>query len=311
MTILSRPPIARLVARSMQAGMALAAGAATRRAHARLPEYPRRTEELTVPTPYGPARVTVHRPGPGPGAGSGPPAVYVNLHGGGFVLGWTEMDDPLCRALAEEAGAVVLNVDYVVAPQHPFPAPPRQTYEVVRWVAAHGPEHGWDGSRLAVGGQSAGGALAAAAARLDLESGESLVGLQVLHYPPLDMTVPAGGKPSVIDRPLLRPWMGAVFNSSYLPDPGTRGHRLASPAGPEDPADLTGIAPALVIVAEHDILCEEGRRYARRLDGVGALAALHEVAGLDHGYDVGHDDAARETYRLIAEHVGRALPPQG
>ncbi|MEE2040720.1 alpha/beta hydrolase [Nocardiopsis sp. CT-R113] len=309
MTILSRPPIARLVARSMQAGMALAAGPATRRAHARLPEYPRRTGALTVPTSYGPAHVTVHRPGGG--AGSGPPAVYVNLHGGGFVLGWTEMDDPLCRALADEAGAVVLNVDYVVAPRHPFPAPPRQAHEIVRWVAAHGGEHGWDGSRLAVGGQSAGGALAAAAARLDLEAGEGLVGLQVLHYPPLDMTVHAGDKPSVVDRPLLRPWMGEVFNSSYLPDPATRGHRLASPAGPEDSGDLTGIAPALVIVAEHDILRDEGRRYARRLDGAGALAALHEVSDRDHGYDVVHDDAARETYRVIAEHVGRALPPRG
>ncbi|MEU0239401.1 alpha/beta hydrolase fold domain-containing protein [Nocardiopsis sp. NPDC006198] len=307
MTILSRPPFARLVARSMQAGMALAAGPATRRAHARLPEYPRRTEALTVPTSYGPARVTVHRPGPGPR----PPAVYVNLHGGGFVLGWAEMDDPLCRALAAEAGAVVLNVGYAVAPQHPFPAPARQAHEIVRWAAAHGGEHGWDGSRLAVGGQSAGGALAAAAARLDLEAGESLVGLQVLHYPPLDMTVAAGDKPSVVDRPLLRPWMGEVFNSSYLPDPAERGHRLASPAGPRDTADLTGIAPALVIVAEHDILREEGRRYARRLDGAGALAALHEVAGRDHGYDVGDDDAARQTYRLIASHVARALPAPG
>lgn len=309
MTLLSRPPLARLVARSMQAAMALAAGPATRRAHARLPEFPRLTEDLTVPTAYGPARVTVYRPGTG--AGSGPPPVYVNLHGGGFVLGWTEMDDPLCRAVAAQAGAVVLNVDYVVAPRHPFPAAPRQAHEIVRWAAAHGGEHGWDGSRLAVGGQSAGGALAAAAARLDLEAGESLVGSQVLHYPPLDMTVPAGDKPSTIDKPLLRPWMGAVFNASYLPDPAVRGDRLASPAGPADAQDLTGVAPALVVVAEHDILREEGRRYARRLDRVGALAALHEVAGLDHGYDVGDDDAARATYRLIAEHVRDALPPRG
>lgn len=295
--------MARLVARSMQAGMALAAPRATRRAHARLPEYPRRTETLTVPTGYGPARVTVHRPEPG----NRLPAVHVNLHGGGFVLGWTGMDDPLCRALAAEAGVVVLNVDYVVAPRHPFPAPPRQAYEIVRWAAAHGGDHGWDGTRLTVGGQSAGGSLAAAAARLDLEGGGSLISLQVLHYPPLDFTVPTGAKPSPVDRPRLRPWMGEVFNACYLPDRRAARDRLASPAAPVDTADLTGIAPALVVVAEYDVLRGEGVRYADRLEGVGALAGFHEVRDLDHGYDVDHDDAARRTYRVIAEHVRGAV----
>ncbi|MFD6951613.1 MULTISPECIES: alpha/beta hydrolase fold domain-containing protein [unclassified Nocardiopsis] len=305
MTIMRRPRVARLVARSMQAGMSLAERRATRRAHARLPEYPRRTEPLTVPTAHGPARVTVYRPEPGPRT----PAVHVNLHGGGFVLGWTEMDDPLCRALAAEAGVVVLNVDYAVAPQHPFPAPPRQAYEVVRWAAAHGGDHGWDGARLTVGGQSAGGALAAAAARLDLEDGGSLVRLQVLHYPSLDLTVRTQDKHSPVDRPMLRPWMGEVFSTCYLPGPEAGRDRLASPAAPTDTADLAGVAPAVVVVAEHDILRAEGVRYAERLERVGALAALHEVRGRDHGYDVSHDDAARETYRVIAGHVARAAGP--
>src|SRR2546430_1361554 len=149
MSLLARPAVAALVARTMQHVTQLAdrrsggRGSAAA-SHARFPEHPRNVSELTIPTSIAPARVTVYRPA---AEGASPP-VHVNFHGGGYVIALTEMDDPLCRFLAAEAGAVVINVDYVVAPQHPFPAPPRQAYEVVRWVAEHGEEHGWDGSRL-------------------------------------------------------------------------------------------------------------------------------------------------------------------
>ena len=212
----------------------------------------------------------------------------------------TWLDDPLCRYLAARAGVVVVNVDYVVAPQHPFPAPPRQAFEVVRWVAEHGAEQGWDGGRLTVGGQSAGGGLAAAVARQALEQGGPAIALQVLHYPPLDLTIRAKDKPSVIAKPMLRPWMGEVFDGAYVPDPGARADRLVSPASPVDGADLTGIAPALVITPEFDRLRTEGQRYAQRLKHAGALVEHRDVPGADHGYDVHDIDKARETYALIA-----------
>ncbi len=110
-----------------------------------------------------------------------------------------QFDDPLCRCLAAEAGVAVVNVDYVVAPQHRFPAPPHQAFEVVRWVAEHGAEHGWDGDRLTVGGQSAGGGLAAAA-RQALEQGGPAIAVQVLHYPPLDLATRGKDKHSVIAK---------------------------------------------------------------------------------------------------------------
>ncbi len=113
-----------------------------------------------------------------------------------------QFDDPLCRCLAAEAGVAVVNVDYVVAPQHRFPAPPHQAFEVVRWVAEHGAEHGWDGDRLTVGGQSAGGGLAAAA-RQALEQGGPAIAVQVLHYPPLDLATRGKDKHSVIAKPML------------------------------------------------------------------------------------------------------------
>jgi acetyl esterase len=206
---------------------------------------------------------------------------------------------------------VVVNVDYVVAPAHQFPAPPHQAFEVVRWVAAHGAAQGWDGARLTVGGQSAGGALAAAVARQALEQGGPAIALQVLHYPPLDLAMSAKDKRSVIAKPMLRPWMAEIFDSAYAPDARTRTDRLISPANPADRADIRGIAPALVITAEFDLLRAEGLRYAERLRAAGALVEHHDVAQADHGYDVKDEQRARESYARIARHLREAVRPRG
>ena len=295
MSVLSRPPVAAAVARVLQVLVAASAGMITRQRAKVFPEIPGATRDITIPAAIAPARARVYRP-----PGDGPAPVFVNFHGGGFVMRGTWLDDPLCRYLAAEAGVVVVNVDYVVAPRHRFPAPVRQAFEVVRWVAA---QEDWDGARLVVGGQSAGGALAAAVARQALEEGGPPIALQVLHYAPLDLTTPARDKPAGTAKPLLRPWMGEVFDAAYVPDPRVRADRLVSPAGPADTADLTGIAPALVITAEYDRLRAEGVRYAERLRGAGALTARHDVPGADHGYDIDDSARARETYALIARHV--------
>ncbi|MGW3662477.1 alpha/beta hydrolase fold domain-containing protein [Streptomyces sp. NPDC005141] len=308
MSLLARPAVASLAARSLQRLALLAdrrsggRGSAAA-SHARLPEFPRRTRELTIPTTVAPARATVYLPE----SGGPPPPVHVNFHGGGYVLPLTEPDDPLCRCLATSAGVVVVNVDYVVAPQHPFPAPTRQAFEVVRWIAEHDAEQGWDGSRLTIGGQSAGGALAAAVARQALAEGGPAVALQVLHYPPLDLVTSVRDKPAPVPRPVLRPWMGEIFDSSYVPNPRERSDPLVSPAHPSDTGDLNGIAPALLITAEFDLLKPEGERYAERLRKTGALVDHVDVPKADHGYDGTDDDRAREIYALIARHVRQAV----
>ncbi len=307
MSLLARPAVASLIAKTMQRLVMLAdrrpsgrgSAAASR---ARLPEFPRATSRLTIPTTIAPARVVVYRPTTEDPA----PPVHVNFHGGGFILPVTETDDAFCRAVAALAGVVVVNVDYVVAPQHPFPAPPRQSYEVVRWIAEHGAEHGWDGTRLTVGGQSAGGGLAAAVARQALEEGGPSIALQVLHYAPLDLATAAKDKRAAIARPMLRPWMGEVFDSAYVPDPRERADRLVSPAHPEETADLKGIAPALIVTAAHDRLRAEGVRYAERLRQVGSLVEHHDVAGVDHAYDLADDEKGREIYTFVARHVRQA-----
>lgn len=301
MSLWSTPVVADTVARVMQAGVRAGERRLSTRSRARFPDRPGVTEQLDVPTSLGAAPTTVYRPP----TEAGPPAVHVNLHGGGFVLPGGGQDDAACRLLAHEAGVVVLDVDYVLAPQHRFPAAAHQVHEVLRWVARHGEQHGWDGERLSVGGQSAGGGLAAAAARLAWEQGDPAIRLQVLHYPPLDLTVAARDKTSPRPRPLLRPWMGDVFDTAYAPDPTTRPDRLASPAGPADTTDLTGIAPAVVVAAGDDILATEAQRYARRLDDVGALAELRVVPGADHAYDMSDDALALETYGMVAGHLRR------
>lgn len=304
MSLLARPAVAALAAKALQRVVAVAArsGKAGPSPYGRLAEFSASSHEIAIPTSVGPARAMVYVP-----ASGGPaPAVHVNFHGGGYVLPFIDLDDPLCRFLAAEAGVVVINVDYVVAPQHPFPAPTRQAYEVVQWVAANGAEHGWDGDRLTIGGQSAGGGLAAAVARQAFEQDGPTIALQVLHYPPLDLATSAKDKHAATPKPKLRPWMAEVFDGSYVPDPQDRLDPLVSPANPADTADLHGIAPALVITAALDLLRAEGVAYAERLGVSDALVEHHDVADADHGYDGEDDDKAREVYGLIARHVLRA-----
>ncbi|KIH99550.1 carboxylesterase [Streptomonospora alba] len=305
MSVLATPWVAAAAARTMQVLAAAAFGAAARRRGPVSPEFGGTTQEITVPTSIAPARAIVYRP-----SGRDPaPPVHVNFHGGGYVMRGIGLDDPLCRYVAAEAGVVVVNVDYAVAPQHRFPDPARQAFEAVRWVADHGVRQGWDGARLTVGGQSAGGGLAAAVARQALEQGGPRIALQVLHYAPLDLVTPTREKPAAIDRPMLRPWMGEVFDSAYVPDRAARCDRLVSPAHQGDTADLTGIAPALVLTCEYDRLRAEGERYARRLGEVGALVENHEVAAADHAYDMSDAAKARRIYALIARRVDRAVRP--
>ena len=301
MSLLTHPRMAATAAKALQRAVSLGERRATATAHGRWPELPRTTRELRIPTSVGTAAAVVYLP-----ATDGPSPVHVNFHGGGYVLSSTELDDPLCRYLAAESGVTVVNVDYVVAPQHPFPAAPHQAYEVVRWVAEHGADQGWDGDRLTIGGQSAGGGLAAAAARLALERGGPRIALQGLHYPPLDLATSAKDKHAMADKPMLRPWMAEVFDGSYVPDPEQRRDRLVSPANAADTADLTGIAPALVITAELDLLRDEGDRYAERLRQAGALVQHHVVQGADHAYDGNDEGLARQVYALIAEKVRAA-----
>ena len=145
--------------------------------------------------------------------------------------------------------------------------PPRwsRSTTCVRWASSS--QRDWDGDNLCVGGQSAGGNLSAAAARLALENGGPQIKLQVLHYAPLDLVTRTKNKRSPAGRAaVLRPWMGEVFDTAYIPDPAQRRDRLASPAWGTNGDHIEGIAPALVVSAEFDRLRDEAAAYADKLD---------------------------------------------
>lgn len=266
-------------------------------------DIPGRTSDTIIATRYGPVHAKVYHPP----SDIGPPPVYVNVHGGGFVVGHPEQDDPWCRYLAAKAGVVVVNPDYVLAPGHRFPAAPQQVFDIVRWAAHEA--RSWDGTRLCVGGQSAGGNLSAAAARLALEQGSPSIALQVLHYAPLDLVTPLRSKPSPIGtRAVMKPWMGQVFDSAYIPDRAQRRHRLASPAWGANADGIVGIAPAVIVTAEHDRLRGEAHRYAQKLAAAGSLVEYYDVAGVDHGYNImsGALEVTEGVYARIADHVACA-----
>lgn len=261
-------------------------------------DIPASTEDIVIPTRHGRIPATCYFPPDGP-EGKG---VYVNLHGGGFVMRHPEQDDPLCRYLAAEADVTVVNVDYTPAPQSRFPGPVEQAYEVVAWATRE--ERPWDSRRCAVGGQSAGGALAAGASRLALEHGQPGIAVQVLMYPALDLTIPAGqksaeGKESFLVR------MGPIFDAVYCPDERQRRDRLASPAGSDDTAWLHGIAPALIVTCGKDILREEGARYAERLEQAGSLCDHIDLPEVGHGFNI--LGASREVVLPVCERIAATV----
>lgn len=264
-------------------------------------EIPADTQQLVVPSRHGDLAATLYRPLE---TTATLPPLYVNFHGGGFVIRHPEQDDPLCRYLASAAGVAVLNVDYDVAPGHAFPEPVEEAYDAIAWAARQ--RESWDGARLVVGGQSAGGALAAAAARQALELGGPPIALQVLHYPPLDLATPgdqkhAAGK-SIISVPMTK-----LLDTAYVPRPDQKRHRLASPASGANGDGIQGIAPALIITCGIDRLHDEGVHYAGKLRDAGALVEHVNLAGIDHGYNITGSDRklVEQNYALIAEHVRR------
>lgn len=285
-------------------GIQLLLGRVMSRVHKdlRFTDVPARTETLRVETGAGPVTCTVYRP---PASTATPAPVYVNFHGGGFVVARPEQDDHICRCIAATAGCVVINVDYAVAPQRPYPAAVTQAYDVTAWVAENGAAGGWDGSRLAVGGHSAGANLTAAVCRLARERGTFSPRLQILDSAPLDQVADPATKRSLVAKPLLTPQLMRIFTAAYVPDPADRALPLVSPALADD---LAGLPPALVITAENDRLRDEGDAYAKALEAAGVPVTHRVFEGVDHYFThTGPVAAGKEAVDLMAGALRDAL----
>lgn len=291
---------ARIQARGVQL---LLSGVMTRvHKELRFADVPKRTESLRVETGAGPVSCTVYRP---PADTDTLAPVYVNFHGGGFIVARPEQDDHICRYIAATAGCVVINVDYAVAPQRPFPAPVTQAYDVTEWVVENGAAHDWDGSRVAVGGHSAGANLTAGVCRLARDRGTFTPKLQIIDSAPLDQVADPSTKLSRVAKPLLSPQLMRIFTSAYVPNPADLADPLASPGLADD---LTGLPPALVITAENDRLRDEGDAYAKALDAAGVPVTHRVFEGVDHYFThTGPVPAGKEAIELMAAALRTAL----
>ncbi len=208
----------------------------------------------------------------------GPLVVY--LHGGGWVRGSVGGLDAVCAQVAARTGALVLSVDYRLAPEHPFPAAVEDAYDVTCWAVSRAVVLGVDPDRVAVMGDSAGGNLAAVVAQTALAEGTPALAAQVLVYPGTDATL---ASPSITENakaPLLTREMIVDYLEAYQPGGDRRDPRIS----PLLAADLSGLPRALVQTAEHDPLRDDGARYADALRRAGVQVRYTEYADVPHGY---------------------------
>jgi acetyl esterase len=205
----------------------------------------------------------------------------VYFHGGGWVVGSVALSDSFCRALANASGCAVLSVGYRLAPEHRFPAAADDAYAATRWASEHARELGFDPGRLAVGGSSAGGNLAAVVALMARERGGPRIALQWLHVPVIDHdftreSYRVNGKGMGLTRAGME-W----FWDHYAPDVARRDEPFASPIRA---TDLRGLPQAIFVAAECDPLRDEGAAYAERLRAAGVRVTYLEYPGMVHSF---------------------------
>ncbi|MGW6275985.1 alpha/beta hydrolase [Kribbella sp. NPDC055071] len=221
---------------------------------------------------------------PGTGLRDGLRAGYLDIHGGGFVMGDLDMFEQGPVDIAAATGAVVISPDYRLAPEHPFPAGLEDCYATLEWLAANAAELGVDPARIAVGGASAGGGLAAAVVLLARDRHGPPISFQFLEIPELDDRFETTSMRTFVDTPLWnRPAAEYSWKYYLSGTPELLGLQYAAPARAED---LSGLPPAFVQVCEFDPLRDEGMIYAQRLLAAGVGTELHLYPGTFHGSEL-------------------------
>ncbi|MEW9674083.1 alpha/beta hydrolase [Ammoniphilus sp. 3BR4] len=213
--------------------------------------------------------------------GQGPFPLFVYFHGGGWVLGNLDTSDPSCRMIANRVGCLVISVDYRLAPEHSFPIPTEDAYKALEWVKEHAASLNGDVTRIVVGGDSAGGNLAAVVSMMTRDRQGPSITAQVLIYPVTGLDFNTGSyhefkKGFGLDRDLM-----VWFGSQYVTTEEDKRHPYAAPLTAED---LSQLPPTLVITAENDVLRDEGLAYVKRLESAGVPVEYSCEQGMVHGY---------------------------
>ncbi len=259
------------------------------------PEPVAEVRNQTIPGPGGEIPIRIYRPE----ACSGLP-VLVYAHGGGFVFCDLDSHDGLCRNLANRLGALVISVDYRLAPENRWPAAADDVYAVTRWAAENASNLGGDPGRVVIGGDSAGGNLAAVTALMARDRGEPALAAQLLLYPVIAANFGTEsyrlyGCGFYNPKPALQ-W----YWDQYVPSEADRPHPYATPLN----ADLHGLPPAVMVIAGHDPLRDEGLAYASALEAAGVPGVRAQFDGGIHGFmtmpmlDIAHEARQRACQEL-------------
>jgi acetyl esterase/lipase len=212
------------------------------------------------------------------------PALYW-IHGGGYVMGDIEQDDRLMKQLVNRIGCVAVSVDYRLAPEHPFPAPVEDCYAGLKWLFAHADELGVDPSRIAIGGASGGGGLAAGLALLVRDRGEMHPVFQLLIYPMIDDRNVTPASYAITDPRMWNRDSNRLGWRAYLGREGG-GPDVSPYAAASRASDLKNLPPAYIPVGALDLFVDENIEYAQRLIQAGVPAELHVYPGAFHGFDL-------------------------
>jgi acetyl esterase/lipase len=272
-------------------------------------------EQLPLPERKQSERVLVadrHVPGPS-GAPEVPVRIYTPvtrtgmlsglfwIHGGGFTAGNPEQDDALCERIVEEVGCVIVSVDYRLAPEHPFPAGPEDCYAALRWMSESAAALGIDRARIAIGGASAGGGLAAAVALMARDRKEVPLVFELLIYPCLDDRHITPSSKSIAARGMLWDRESSLRGwKAYL---GSDRQGEVSPyAAPARVPDVAGLPPTYIMIGELDLMRDESIDYAMRLMQADIPTQLHVYPGAFNGFDLLASSAAI-SQRAISEYI--------
>jgi acetyl esterase len=235
-----------------------------------------RVEQRSIPGPGPAILVRIYTP-----TGTGPFPILVWFHGGGWVLGDLDSADPTARHLAMGADCVVVSVDYRLAPETKFPGPADDCYAATQWAVQHAAEMHGDPDRIAVGGDSAGGNLAAAVSLMARDRRGPSLAFQLLVYPVTHCNFTTNSYQSFAEGYMLTRASMQWYWNHYLQDAADANNAYAAPLMARN---LSGLPPALVITAECDPLCDEGAAYAQRLKEAGVPTTYSCYEGMIHGF---------------------------
>ncbi len=256
---------------------------------------------LLVPTRHGKISTLIYKPK----TTKNYSGVYYNIHGGGYIMRYAEQDNIICNYIAETLNCVVVSPEYDTAPQHRFPIPPNQCYDVYQWITTNKKILDVDpNATICIGGQSAGGAMSIGICMRAFNDKIEQPQLLIVNYPPLNLSIPYTQKPSPLKKPLISEAFQDMINHMYVTSKKDFTNPLISPAFYDD---LSSLPKTLIISAEYDVLKMEAKNFAERLKANHIAHTYKEISEVDHFYThAGSPDKLKECLDTMVTHLKEA-----